>query len=101
MKGGANNRKHRQQRKGKGKNVFTGITKHKLAKLDQDENKPYSYENVDVPSDVTGSVTAIFYANPATNAATASSSVAFPNEESEWVDVVEEEIGCQRRKEKI
>ena len=48
-KGGADNRKHRQQRRGKRTNVFIGITKHKLSKLDQDENNTYTGENVDVP----------------------------------------------------
>ena len=34
VKGGADNRKHRQQRRGERKKVFTGIASHKLSKLD-------------------------------------------------------------------
>ena len=89
VKGGADNRKHRQQRRGKRKRVFTGNIKPKLSKLDlQDENQTYPDENVNVPSDVTGSSTAVSNAKPAEdNVAT---SASFLDEESDWVDVVEE-----------
>ena len=97
MKGGADNRKHRQQRRGKRKRVFTGNSKPKLSKLDlQDENQTYPDENVNVPSDVTGSSTAVSNAKPAEdNVAT---SASFLDEESDWVDVVEEEIETVSKK---
>ena len=97
VKGGADNRKHRQQRRGKRKRVFTGNSKPKLSKLDlQDENQTYPDENVNVPSDVTGSSTAVSNAKPAEdNVAT---NASFLDEESDWVDVVEEEIETVSKK---
>ena len=56
----------------------------------QDENQTYPDGNVNVPSDVTGSSTAVSNVKPAEdNVAT---SASFLDEESDWVDVVEEEI---------
>ena len=87
VKGGADNRKHRQQRRRKRKNVFTGITPNKLSKI---ENICCD-ENVDVPPAVTASVTAVSVATPTeSNITTSSSSAAFHDEDSEWVDVEEE-----------
>ena len=98
VKGGADNRKHRQQRRGKRKKVFTGIATHKLAKLEQDENNTYCDENVNVTPGVTASATAVSVDNPAkSNGAAASGSAGFPDEQTEWIDIaVEEEI--QNRK---
>ena len=88
IKGGADNRKHRQQRRRKRKNVFTGITPNKRSKI---ENNICYDENVDVPPVVTASVTAVSVAAPTeSNITTSSSSAAFPDEDSEWVDVEEE-----------
>ena len=97
-KGGADNRKHRQQRRGKRKKVFTGIATHKLSKLEQAENT-YSDENVNVPPDVTASATAVSVDNPAeSNSTAASGSTGFPDEETEWIDIaVEEEIETKQK----
>ena len=94
VKGGADNRKHRQQRRRKRKNVFTGITPNKLSKI---ENNICCDENVDVPPAVTASVTAVSVATPTeSNITTSSSSAAFHDEDSEWVDVEEEDSDCVR-----
>ena len=96
VKGGVDNRKHRQQRRRKRKNVFTGITPNKLSKI---ENNICCDENVDVPPAVTASVTAVSVATPTeSNITTSSSSAAFHDEDSVCVLMWKKKFRLQRRK---